>query len=86
MCRRLIVLSAPLLLRRRVKSVADFLKGNRQNGFSQGRWDALHGRWKAVCDLGPWGPLHSLKPWVPWILPDLHGFYKWVFDSTSTYT
>ena len=31
-------LSLPLLfLRRRVKSVADVLKGIRQNGFSQGR-------------------------------------------------
>ena len=23
----------------------------------------------------------SLHPWDNWILFDLHGFYKWVFDS-----
>ena len=23
----------------------------------------------------------SLHPWNDWVPPDLHGFYKWVFDS-----
>ena len=23
----------------------------------------------------------TLEPWVGWILPDQHGFYKWVFDA-----
>ena len=27
------------------------------------------------------GPLSSLHPWDEWIPPDLHGFFKWVFDS-----
>ena len=49
---RLSTLSTPplapvLLLRRRIKSVADVLRGFRQHGFSQGRWDALCGRWKS---------------------------------------
>ena len=24
------------------------------------------------------GPISSLRPWDNWILPDLHGFYKWL--------
>ena len=60
---------APVLLFwRRVKS-ADVLKGIRQDGFSQGRWDALLGRRKAVCDHGPCGSLRSLEPWVHGVLP-----------------
>ena len=39
------------------------------------------GRRKAVCDQRPCGPVRSLELWVHWILPDLHGFYKWIFDS-----
>ena len=74
-------LAAVLLLRRRVKSVADVLNSIRQHGFSQGRWDALLGRWKAVCCQVPCGPLRSLEPWVRWVPPDVHGFYRWVFDS-----
>ena len=74
-------LAPVLLLWRRVKSVADVLKGVRQKGFSQGRWDALHGRSKSVCDQGPCGPLRSLEPCVHWIPPDLHGFYNCVFDA-----
>ena len=35
----------------------------------------------AVCRHGSCGPIYSLHPWDGWILPDLHGFYKWVFDS-----
>ena len=49
-------LALVLLLRRRIKSVADVLKGIRQDGFSQGGWDALLGSWKAVCDQGSCGP------------------------------
>ena len=45
------------------------------------RWDALLGYWEAVCRHGPCGPTSSLHPWDNWIPPDLHGFYRWVFDS-----
>ena len=38
-------------------------------------------RWSAVCRHGPCGPISSLHLWENWIPPDLHGFYKWVFDS-----
>ena len=37
--------------------------------------------WGAVCRHGPCGPISSLHPWDNWVPPDLHGFYKWVFDS-----
>ena len=39
--------------------MADVLRGIRQHGFSQGRWDALCGRWKSICDQGPCGPLRT---------------------------
>ena len=74
-------LSPVLLFRRRLKSVADVLKGIRDKGFTQARWDALVGFWGAVCRHGPCGPISSLHPWDNWLVPDLHGFYKWVFDS-----
>ena len=74
-------LSPVLLFRRRLESVADVLKGIRNKGFTQSRWDALLGLWDAVCRHGPCGPLSSLHPWDSGILPALHGFYKWVFDS-----
>ena len=74
-------LSPLLLFRRRLKSVADVLKGIRNKGFTQSRWDALLMRWGAVCRHGPCGPNSSLHPWDDWIPPDLHGFYRWVFDS-----
>ena len=74
-------LSPVLLFRRRLKSVADVLKGIRSKGFTQSRWDALIGYWGAVCRHGPCGPISSLHPWENWLPPDLHGFYKWVFDS-----
>ena len=74
-------LSPVLLFRRRLKSVADVLKGIRNKGFTQSRWDALLMRWGAVCRHGPCGPISSLHPWDDWIPPDIHGFYKWVFDS-----
>ena len=70
-----------LLFRGRLKSVADVLKGIRSKGFTQSRWDALLRYWGAVCRHGPCGPISSLHPWDNWVPPDLHGFYKWVFDS-----
>ena len=76
-------LSPVLLFRRRLKSVADVLKGIRNKGFTQSRCDALLVRWGAVCRHGPCGPISSLHPWDDWIPPDIHGFYKWVFDSVE---
>ena len=70
-----------LLFRRRLKSVADVLKGVRSKGFTHSRWDALLRYWGAVCRHGPCGPISSLHPWDNWVPPDLHGFYKRVFDS-----
>ena len=43
--------------------------------------DPLLRHWGAVCRHGPCGPITSLHPWDVWIPPDLHGFFKWVFDS-----
>ena len=74
-------LAPVVLFRRRLKSVADVLKGIRSRGFTQSRWDALLGFWDAVCRHGPCGHISSLSPWDRWIRSDLHGFYKWVFDS-----
>ena len=74
-------LSPVLLFRRRLKSVADVLKGMRSKGFTLSRWDALLRYWDAVCRHGPCGPVSSLHSWDNWIPPDLHGFCKWVFDS-----
>ena len=73
--------SLVLLFRRRLKSVADVLKGIMSKGFTQSRWDALLRYWEAVCRHGPCGPISSLHPWDDWIPPDVHGFYRWVFDS-----
>ena len=56
-------LSPVLLFRRRLKSVADVLKGIRSKGFSQSRWDALVRYWSAVCRHGPCGPLFLFNPW-----------------------
>ena len=58
-----------------------FLRVLRVKGFTQARWDALIRYWGAVCRHGPCGPISSLQPWENWIPPDLHGFYRWVFDS-----
>ena len=68
-------LSPVLLFRRRLKSVADVLKGIRSKGFTQSRWDALLRYWGAVCRHGPCGPISSLHPWEIWVPPDLHGFF-----------
>ena len=74
-------LAPVVLFRRRLKSVADVLKGIRSKGFTQSRWDALLRYWRAVCRHGPCGPVSSLHPWDDLIPPDLHGFFKWVIDS-----
>ena len=74
-------LAPVVLFRRRLKSVADVLKGIRSKGFTQSRWDALLRYWGAVCRHGPCGPISSLHTWENWVPPDLHGFYRWVFDS-----
>ena len=79
-------LSPILLFRRRLKSVADVLKGIRTKGFTQSRWDALLRYWSAVSRPGPCGPLSSLHPWDNGSPPDLHGFFKWVFDSLEVFT
>ena len=50
--------------RRRVKPVTVFLEEICQNGSSQGRWDALCGGRKSVCDQGPCWRLRSLEPWT----------------------
>ena len=73
-------LSPVLLFRRRLKSVADVLNGIRSREFTQSRWDALLRYWGAVCRHGPCGPISSLHPSENWVPPDLHGFYRWVFD------
>ena len=65
-------LAPVVLFRRRLKSVADVLKGIRSKGFTQSRWDALLGYWEAVCRHGLCGPISSLDPWDKWIHPDLH--------------
>ena len=57
------------------------LKGMRNKVFTQSRWDALLGFWCAVCRHGPCAPISSLDHWDKWIPSDLHGFYRWVFDS-----
>ena len=74
-------LSPVLLFRRRLKSVADVLKGIRSKGFTQSRWDTLVRYWEGVCRHGPCGPISTLHPWDTWLPPDLHGFYRWVFDT-----
>ena len=77
-------LSPVLLFRRRLESVAGVLKGIRSKGFTQTRWDALLRYWSAVSRHGPCGLVTSLHPWDDWIPLDLHGFFKWVFDSLET--
>ena len=74
-------LAPVLLIRRRMKSVADVLRGIRQHGFSHCWWDALCGRWNSVCEQPLVDPVRTLEPLIHWIHPDLHGFYKWVFDA-----
>ena len=77
-------LSPVLLFRLRLKSVADVLRGIRNKGFTQSRWDVLLGFWDAVCRHGPCGPFSSLHPWDNGNPPDLHGFFKWARAKKST--
>ena len=56
------ILALVVLFRRRLKSVADVLKGFRNTGFTQSRWDALLGFWGAVCRHGLWV---LSRPWSP---------------------
>ena len=68
-------LAPVVFFRRRLKSLADVLRGTRIRVLlSPG------GYWGAVCRHGPCGPISSLDPWDRWIPPDLHCFYRWVFD------
>ena len=46
-------LAPVVFFRRRLKSVADVLKGVRRKGFTQSWWDALSGYLDAVCRHGP---------------------------------
>ena len=55
-------LAPVLLFRTRLKSVADVLKGIRNNGFTQARWEALLRYWDAVCRHGPCGPILCPSP------------------------
>ena len=61
-------LAPVLLFRRRLKSVADVLKGIRCKGFTKSRWGALLGYWGAACCHGPCGPISSL------FIPGIIGF------------
>ena len=74
-------LAPVILFRRRLHSVGAVLKGIRKSGLSTARWQALMLWWAAVCRQGPTGPMKTVDPWRDWLLLDLHGFYKWVFDS-----
>lgn len=49
-------LAPVILFRRRLRPVADVLKGIRNNGFTQSRWEALLRCWDAVCRHGPCAP------------------------------
>ena len=62
-------LAPVLLFRRRLKSVADVLKGIRSRGFTRARWEALLRFWDVVCRHGSCGPISSLDRWDKWILP-----------------
>ena len=76
---RLILLAPVILFRRRLHSVGTVLNGIRKSGLSIARWQALMLRWAAVCRQGPTGPMKTVDPLRDWLLPDLRGFYKWVF-------
>ena len=60
-----------------------FLHDIHKNGFSTARRQALILRWSAVCRQRPTGPVTTLEPWKDGLPQDLHGFYKWVFDSVG---
>ena len=69
-------LSPVLLLRRRLKSVADVLKVSGVRGSLSLGWMFFWVYWGAVCRHGPCGRISSLHPWDDWIPPDLHGFFS----------
>ena len=75
-------LSPVLLFRRRFESVADVFKGIRSTGFTQSRWGTSLRYGIGVCmsSWSVWSHFFSsfLGKRVP---PDVHVFYKWVFDS-----
>ena len=55
-------LAPVLLFRKRLKSVAGVLKGIKQHGFTQTRWDALQRYWGSCLSSGPCGPVCTLSP------------------------
>ena len=81
MCSVLCELALVLLIRRRIKSVPDVLKGIRKNGFFQGRRGALYGSCDAVCRQGSCEPFSVLGTVGSLDPPVLHGFHKWVSDA-----
>ena len=59
------------------------LEGLNVGGYTPARWQALMLCWAAVYRQGPVEPILVLDPWKDWLPPDLHGFYKWAFDSVK---
>ena len=76
-------LAPVVLFLRRHKSVAHALKVIRDKFFTQSRWDALLGYCEYVVMVRVVLSL-PLLPGDKWIPPDLHGFYRWVFDSLES--
>ena len=74
-------LAPVVLFRGHFESATHVFKGIRSKRFTKSRWDALLRYWGAVSRHGECGPVSSLHPWDNWVPPDLHSFYKWVFDS-----
>ena len=73
-------LAPVLLLWRRIEPVADVLKGwlvSEKVGCS---WTASGMLSVAMSHVGLCAPSSRGVHWIP---PDLHGFYKWVFDALS---
>ena len=75
-----LLLQSSILFRRRLKSVADVLKGIRQYGFTQARICRGSGLLCVVIVL-----VVLFLPWDGWIPPDLRGFCKWNFDSLDIF-
>ena len=74
-------LSPVLLFRRRLKSVADVLKGIRSKGFTQSRWDALVRYWVLYVGMVRVVPFLLFISGKIGFLLICMVFYKWVFDS-----
>ena len=68
-------LAPALLLGRRIKSVADVLRGIRRSGFCQSRWDALCVVMALVAPSAPLsrGLVGSFRTCIV--------FFKWIFDA-----